>query len=201
MDRRSSLKLIGLASVGSLSGCTWTSDDVERARQATHAAKATGSFERQFFTEREFQLASVLSDLTIPADDRSGSASEVGVPEFIDFIVTENAWMETPLRGGLAWLDRHARTRFGSGFIEIADEQRRSILDEIAFPEDAEPDVQHGVAFFNIFRSLIASGFWTTREGIDDLGYLGNTAVASFAGPPQSEMDRLGVTFDDWEVA
>jgi hypothetical protein len=200
MDRRTSLKLLALGPLPLAAGCTWSTDDAERAQEQAAAARAAGDTTRQFFTDHEFETVRVLSDLILPADDRSGSASEVGVPEFMDFMMTDRPSMQVPFRGGLSWLDVHTRSRFGRTFVEATDEQRRSVLDEIAYPEDAAPEVQHGVAFFNRFRDLTASGFWSSREGMEDLRYLGNRAISRWEGAPQAEMDRLGLTFDDWET-
>lgn len=201
MDRRTSLKLFALAPLPVMAGCTWTSDDVEQARQQAETARAAGDGTRQFFTDHEFETAGVLADLILPADDRSGSATDLGVPEFMDFMLADVPGLQVPIRGGLAWLDVHSRRRFEHTFLEATDEERRSLLDEIAYPEDADPGVEHGVAFFNRFRNLTASGFWTTKEGMADLEYLGNRAVPRWEGAPQAEMDRLGLTFEGWEVA
>ncbi len=200
MDRRTSLKLLALAPLPVVAGCEWSSSDVQHAHESTTAAQAAGDGTLQFFTEHEFETVKVLADLVIPADDRSGSASELGVPQFMDFFVSEQPTMQTPMRGGLAWLDMHSRRRFGHPFLEATNDERIRILDEIAYPNDAAPEVQHGVVFFTRFRDLTASGFWTTKAGMDDLQYLGNTFVQTWEGAPPSEMERLGLTFDDWET-
>ncbi len=201
MDRRSSLKLVALAPLPFMAGCTWTTDDVEQAQQQAGAAHAAGDTSRQFFTDHEFETAGVLANLIFPADSRSGSATDVGVPAFMDFMMIDRPSLQVPFRGGLAWLDVHARRRFEKPFVEITDAQQRSILDEIAFPEDVAPEVKHGVAFFNRFRDLAASGFWSSKEGMADLRYMGNVGVHKWEGAPQAEMDRLGLTFTDWNVA
>lgn len=200
MDRRTSLKLLALAPLPVVAGCEWSSSDVQHAHESATAAQAAGDGTLQFFTEHEFETVKVLADLVIPADDRSGSASELGVPQFMDFFVSEQPTMQTPMRGGLAWLDMHCRRRFGHPFLEATNDERISILDEIAYPNDAAPGVQHGVVFFTRFRDLTASGFWTTKAGMDDLQYLGNTFVQTWEGAPPAEMERLGLTFDDWET-
>ena len=201
MDRRTTLKLLALAPLPFAAGCQWSDDDVEHAHQQATAARAAGDGTRQFFTEHEFDTVRTLSALVLPADDRSGSASDLGVPEFMDFMVSDVEGLQVPMRGGLAWLDAHTRRRFGHPFVEATDEERRRVVEEIAYPDNAAPEVAHGVAFFNRFRDLTASGFWTTREGMADLGYAGNVVVHEWTGPPQEEMDRLGLTFDDWETA
>ena len=197
MDRRESFKMIALAPL--MAGFTWTGRDVERAREQTVAARAAGDFEPQFFTAHEYETVRILVDLILPADERSGSATELGVPEFMDFMMTDRPDMQTPMRGGLAWLDAHTHRRFGRTFAEATEDERKQILDEIAYPEEAAPEVAHGVAFFNRFRNLTASGFWTTKEGMEDLQYMGNRFVTKWEGAPEAEVKRLGLSFPDWD--
>jgi hypothetical protein len=193
LTRREALRTVA-ASVGAL---TWTSGDVRRAVEALRAAPAVPAFEPKFFTTSEWTTVRVLVDLIIPRDARSGAATDAGVPEFMDFMLTENAGMQIPMRGGLAWLDTECRERFGKGFIDCADAERRAVLDDIAWPARARPELSPGVAFFSRFRDLTASGFWSSETGIRDLRYLGNTAVAEWTGCPPDQLQRLGVTYDD----
>lgn len=196
MDRRESLKLLALAPFT----FTWTRRDAELASQKATAARAAGVFRAQFFTDEEYETVRILVDMIIPADDRSGSATDVGVPEFMDFMMTDRPAMQTPMRGGLAWLDTYTQERFDASFAEVSDEQRREVLDAIAYPGDADPELSHGVAFFSGFRDLTASGFWTTREGMADLGYMGNTFVSEWTGAPDEEIDRLGLERAPWDT-
>jgi len=196
MDRRESFKMIALAPL--MAGFTWTGRDVERAHEQTVAARAAGDFEPQFFTAHEYETVRLLVDLILPADERSGSATELGVPEFMDFMMTDRPDMQTPMRGGLAWLDAHTLRRFGHTFAAATEDERRRVLDEIAYPEEAAPELAHGVAFFNRFRNLTASGFWTTKEGMEDLQYMGNRFVTKWEGAPKAEVERLGLSFPDW---
>ena len=46
---------------------------------------------------------------------------------------------------------------------------------------------------FNAFRDLTASGFWTSKMGITDLQYIGNTVVAEWKGCPDEVLKKLGV--------
>jgi hypothetical protein len=101
--------------------------EVTRAAGAARAALDT-SFTPAFFTPHEYATARMLAELVIPRDGRSGGALDAGVPVFMDFILAENPGMQTPMRGGLAWLDTESRERFGAGFVEIQDVQRRAIL-------------------------------------------------------------------------
>jgi hypothetical protein len=139
----------------------------------------------------------ILVDLIIPRDERSGSATDAGVPEFMDFILNDQKGQQTPMRGGLAWLDTECRERFGRDFTDCDDAQRRALLDDIAWPAKARPEMSQGVAFFNRFRDLTATGFWSSKMGVEDLGYMGNTAVAEWKGCPDEQLKRLGVSYGD----
>ncbi len=149
----------------------------------------------RFFTAHEWRTVRVLANDVMPRDERSGSATEAGVPEFMDFILLDQPDLQLPMRGGLAWLDAHADRRFGAAFADGTAAQRASVLDEIAWPTRARPDVSHGVAFFSMFRDLTASGFWTSRIGVTDLRYWGNTVVHQWDGCPPEALAKLGVSY------
>lgn len=153
------------------------------------------AFTPAFFTAHEWETVRVLVDLIIPRDARSGSATEALVPEFMDFILNENSGMQTPVRGGLAWLDDESRERFGQTFTGATDAQRRQILDDIAWPKRARPEFSQGVAFFNRMRDLTASGFYSSQIGVADLQYIGNTVVAEWTGCPPDALNKLGVSY------
>ena len=169
--------------------------EVKRAAVAARAAVAQDGFTPAFFTADEYRTVRILSELVIPRDGRSGGAIDAGVPEFMDFILNENPGMQVHFRGGLAWLDTEARERFGANFADIADARRRAILDDIAWPKRAKPEHSQGVAFFNRFRDLTASGFFSSELGVIDLQYQGNTFVMEWQGCPPEALAKLGVSY------
>lgn len=152
-------------------------------------------------TPEERRLASVLADVILPADDRSPAASAVGVVDYLDEFVSAPGHEEqlATVRGGLAWLNREAQGRFGAGFADIADDQRRDICDEICFEPDAPPSLKPQARFFDLFRDAVSTGFWTTDEGMRDLGYVGNVPLPSFDGPPPEVLAQLGLSGEDLE--
>ena len=165
-------------------------------REAMAAETAAGApQDLKFFTPHEWETVRVLVDLIIPRDERSGSATDAGVPEFMDFFIDAYPSMRLPIRGGLAWLDTESRSRFGRSFVEAAEGERTAILDDIAWPERARPEMSQGVAFFNRFRDLTSSGFWSTRMGVDDLRFMGNRGMATWDGCPPEALARLGVSY------
>lgn len=150
----------------------------------------------RFFAPHEWHTVRLLVDHIFPRDQRSGSATDAGVPEFLDFIVFERADLHTPMRGGLGWLDEYCRGRFAAAFADCRPADRLRALDAIAWPERATPDVSQGVAFFSQLRDLTASGFWSSPMGVADLQYLGNTVVHEWTGCPPAALDKLGVHYD-----
>ena len=179
-------------------------DALERAADHVHAAltpDAQGAgqparprpYVPKQFTPDEWRLLRMLVDYVIPRDARSGSATDAGVPEFMDFMLGEYTSMRTWMRNGLGWMNAEGRKRFGHAFVSCTDAQRREILDAIAYPKRAAADVKAGVEFFNNLRNLTASGFYSSRIGIADLGYVGNRPVAEWKGTPPEVMRKLGL--------
>jgi hypothetical protein len=197
IDRRDVLKLF--ASAPMAAGFAWTETEAAEAHRlaqaALGAAQAGAAFTPTFFTPHEYETVRVLVDLIIPKDERSGSATEAGVPEFMDFILADQPARQTAMRGGLAWLDVECQKRFDKKFLDCSAPERTAVLDDIAWPQRVKPALSHGAAFFSSFRDLTATGFWTTKMGIDDLQYLGNKYVARWTGCPDEALKQLGVRY------
>ena len=133
--------------------------------------------------------------MIIPKDERSGSASEAGAPEFVDHFVAIQERRQVAMRGGLVWLDTECRRRFDKAFLGCADAERRQVLDDIAYPAKADPRFSHGVRFFSALRDLVAGGFWSSKVGVKDIGYIGNVPN-QWDGAPQAVLDKLGLKYD-----
>ena len=195
MKRREVLKILLAAPAATF---TWSEAEAIQATAAAQTAKAAAQpFVPKFFTATEFKLVRLLADIVIPKDERSGSATDAGVPEFMDFMMIDQPARQVAMRGGLAWLDHECQQRFDTIFLDCSDAQRTAVLDDIAWPAKAKPEYAHGVAFFSSFRDLMAAGVWTTRIGIDDLQYLGNRSVARWNGCPDAALKKLGVSYTD----
>ena len=212
MDRRKSLKIIFTGAVAVpavIAGCT---DDIK-----TVSAKAEPVFTidrnpaeienekrllamDKFFTDHEMATIAILSDIIIPADEVSGSATDAKVPEFIEFIVKDMPYHQTPLRGGLRWLDVHCMKRFEKAFKDCNEIQQLEVVDEIAYPErKIKPGMKQGVAFFNKMRDLVATGFYTTEIGVKDIGYLGNTPN-QWNGVPDEVLKKYNLAYTEKEL-
>jgi hypothetical protein len=155
---------------------------------------------RRFFTPRELRTVRVLADDIIPRDERSGSATQAGVPEFMDYnLSVEETTDETRIawRGGLRWMDRESRRRFGVPYASASAAQRHQMLDDIAWPDRVRPELRHGAAFFARFRDMTAAGFFSSAVGFKDLQYIGNTFVPVWNGCPEAALRKLGVSYGE----
>ncbi len=152
------------------------------------------SYQPKVFNPHEWRTIHILSDLMIPADARSCSASEAGVPQFIDgWLNVKQGDLLDEIRGGLTWLDMASNRSFHYDFAECSTTHQKQILDRIAYPAKAAPEDTSAVIFFNKLRDLVVSGFFTSRQGIRDLPYLGNQPQQKWNGCPPAVKARLGL--------
>jgi gluconate 2-dehydrogenase gamma chain len=100
------------------------------------------------------------------------------------------------IRGGIKWLDNECGKQYGAPFVQCSAAQQTAVCDALAYPARARPEHSHGVRFFSAIRDLTATGFFTSRIGIDDLGYQGNTFLLTWEGAPRAALDHLGVSYD-----
>ncbi len=154
--------------------------------QREKVASATGRYVPKFFSAHQYETLTSLCDTIIPKDERSGGALEAGAPEFIDLLTSENEKFQTRLGGGLMWLDNFCVDRYGKVYLESTPEQRKEVLDLIAYRKNEReiPGLSSGVAFFAVLRNMTCDGFYTSKIGIADLQYIGNTSVHEFPGCP-----------------
>jgi len=149
-------------------------------------AAAAGKYAPKFVPAKQYETLVSLCDTIIPKDEKSGGAVEAGAPEFIDLITSENVEYQTQFGGGLMWLDNHCIDEFGKVYMECTPEQRKTTLDLIAYRKNgrARPELQQGIAFFAALRDMTCDGFYTSKIGIADLQYIGNTSRTEFPGCP-----------------
>jgi hypothetical protein len=204
MKRRDSLKALTLSSLG-LAGLNPqvtvaenvpdTPVKVPGGRQKFEAERDEKLKKEKFFTEHELKTVTVLGDIIIPKDEHSGSASEAGVPAFIEFMMKDVPHNQTPMRGGIRWLDNQCKKRYNNPFVKCTKAQQIEMVDMIAYPEQATPEMSQGVAFFNTMRGFVATGFYTSQIGIKDIGYMGNTPN-QWQGVPEEVLKQYGLSYD-----
>jgi gluconate 2-dehydrogenase gamma chain len=207
MERREYLKLMLAGSVGA--GIFITAACSREDLAISEKIIASGSYGRTeeekdldrqlnsetFFTDHERRTVEVLCDIIIPADEVSGSASDAGVPDFIEFMMKDIPDFQIPTRGGLMWLDSQCNSLFGKVFIDCTITEMLSMIDIIAWPDTAAPGMEYGVRFFNRMRNLTATGFFTSQIGIGDLGYMGNRPNV-WDGVPDDVLKKHGLFYD-----
>jgi hypothetical protein len=210
MARRTAVKLIAAAAAApaALAACQPTDSDPAAPLSATKSPLAAGTPSdpdllapvvpwARSLTDDELATLASLCDMMIPADDRSPAASALGAHEFID------EWVSAPyegmqrdkvlIRGGLVWLDGESDRRFQTRFRDLTDVQRSEICDDICYGPDAAPQFQSASRFFDKVRDLTATAFYTTPEGMADLGYVGNVPLARWDPPPEAALRHVGL--------
>jgi gluconate 2-dehydrogenase gamma chain len=150
------------------------------------AAAAAGKYTPKYFDAKQYGTLRSLCDAIIPRDEKSAGALEAGAPEFIDLLTSENQKYQLALGGGLMWLDTRCVDQYGKVFMECAPEQKKEILDLIAFRKNAkkDPGLTQGIAFFALLRKMTCDGYYTSKIGIDDLQYIGNVTRSEWPGCP-----------------
>ena len=213
MDRRKSIKalLVGTAATGVLIESCNPADKkavpattekavaVDASRTPEELAVIKKLEAETFFTKEEMATITVLADIIIPKDEVSGSATDAKVPDFIEFIVKDMPEHQTPMRGGLRWLQLESFKRFDKSFNDITDKQRIEIVDAIAYPNKVKPGMQPGVSFFNLMRDLTTTGFYTSEIGVKDIGYKGNV-VNQWNGVPDEVLKQYNVAYTEKEL-
>lgn len=213
MDRRKSLKLIvtgAIATPVAIAGCK--TDDNKTS--GTNAAEPVFTLDRnpdellyekkllaeeKFFTAHEMETITILADIIIPKDDISGSASDAKVPEFIEFIVHDMPSHQVPMKGGLRWLDLQCLKQYEKSFKECSAAQRIAMVDQIAYPKKAKPEMSQGVKFFSLMRDLTATGFYTSEIGVKDIGYAGNQPN-QWNGVPEEVLAKYKLAYTEKEL-
>ncbi len=189
ISRRDILRTLAVGAVGGSVLQVIPAEAAAYIHQMVHKEKAAspaGNYTPKYFSAPQYTTLIALCDMIIPKDEKSGGALEAGAPEFIDLLTSENPKYQLKLGGGLFWLDGFCTDRFGKVFLECSPEQKKEVLDLIAFRKNAkkDPSLSQGAAFFAFLRNLTCDGYYTSKIGIADLGYIGNTSLREFPGCP-----------------
>lgn len=215
MDRRETIKSLVLGSVGAgfvLQSCINEKDEAtlengETLEEVVEEEKGYGRTPEEeardviirsktFFSEHEMETIAVLADIIIPADEKFGSATDAEVPDFIEFIVKDMPEHQTPMRGGLMWLDYESKNRYQKAFSKCSHKERIQIVDDIAYPDHVEPAKKQGAIFFNRMRNLVTTGYFTSKIGLKYLEYMGNQPNV-WDGVPEEVLTKHGLAYDE----
>lgn len=197
INRRDLLKAAVIAPAAAL---VQLAPSTAAAAPVTAAGEASTAYVPRVFDAHQWKTLHVLSDLILPADQNGGSATQAGVPEFIDDWLNLNGGrLKTEVLGGLTWLDMESNRLFGRDFATCTESQQKQLLDRLAYPQKAAPEDSGAAASFGHIRDLVLGGFYTSKIGIEELQYRGNQILASWDGCPESATSRLGVDYSHWE--
>lgn len=202
MDRRNLLKVLSAVPAAALlPGGAAKAADMSMPGMAHGAAAAVapapepGAYKPTTFDDHQYKTIVVLSDIIVPADERSGSATQAGVPEFIDQSLGFHGGNQLDaIRGGITWLDMESNRAYGHDFIDASESEKKQLLDRIAYPKTAAPEDAAGVTFFNAMRNAVLGGFYSSKMGVQDLPYLGNQMLSEWDGCPANVLEKLGVS-------
>jgi len=206
MNRRDTIKSLILGSVATglvLNGCLPNGSEAlpkvaKRplyGRTPSEKLRDEQIYKETFLNEGELSTIAVLCDIILPKNDLYGSASEAGVKEFVDFIVKDMPYQQTPLRGGLMWLDNYSNKLYSKEFVNCSHKEQLHICDQIAYPDKTNPALKQGEKFFTRMRNLTLTGYFTSKMGIKDLGYKGNTPNV-WDGVPEEVLKDHGMKYD-----
>jgi len=207
LDRRTAVKWMLAAAAGATLAPRWAFSSIASAAPEFATGYGTdpdlvkawnpGDLWPLTLTDPQRRTTAALCDTILPADATSPAASAVGVHDFID------EWISAPypacvedrtlVLDGLAWLDAESQRRFGQSFVNAIARQRTALCDDICYEPEAKPGFAAAARFFARFRDLAAGGYYTTPEGMKDVGYIGNVPLATFDGPPKELIEKLGL--------
>ncbi len=211
MDRRRSLKLIAAGAIATpiaIASCKTEDKKIPQGDPSKFTIDRNPDelkyenellAKEKFFTDHEMATITLLADIIIPKDAISGSASDAKVPDFIEFIVKDMPNHQVPMRGGLRWLDMQCLKQHEQSFKDCSHEQQIALVDEIAYPDKAKPEMKQGATFFSLMRNLTATGFYTSEIGIKDIEYQGNKAN-QWNGVPEEILKQYNVAYSEKEL-
>ena len=206
MDRRDSIRSLFLGSmVGGLAleSCVNVSEEVlaqkvwefQYGRTPKESAYDEKLLNSSFLEISEKNIINRLANLILPPNE-NGTVDQAGVTEFIEFMSKDFPDLQTPLRGGLMWLEHHCNKNFGTSFLQCSEEQQLGVLDRIAYPDPNAHEQNQEVQFFSLLRNLVLTGYFTSEAGIKELGYVGNQPNV-WDGVPEDVLQEHGLQYDE----
>jgi gluconate 2-dehydrogenase gamma chain len=195
IDRREILRYIGIASVAStfpgFRQWTFTCSHDQHAAAPAAAQAVAQPYKPLFLSPDQFRLVEHLTEMIIPADDSPG-AKAAGVAEFIDFMLANRVAVTTDeearsveerlrqgtavqvqFEGGLHWLDARSKSEYKNNFMDCASAQQVALLEELAYKSKFTPTTERGRDFFQMLRDYTVVGYYTSKIGLESLGYPG----------------------------
>src|SRR5262245_44919659 len=185
-SRRDLLRDLSLAVAGEQ---VLSAQSAEHVHQQVSQQKSAqkGTYRPKALTAHEYDTLKRLSDLIIPADDRSPGALAAGAADFIDYLCSVSDDMKEIYTGGLLWIDNAMRRRnSGKDFLGSLPTEQTALLDRIAYRQNASRELNPGIQFFTWVRRMVADAYYTSPIGMKELGFMGNGAMSEFSVPKEA---------------
>src|SRR6266478_4181182 len=184
VSRRNILRNIGALTLTTFGVNVVSAEAAQHVHNAvSDVKKSPGPYKPKCFTADEYKTLQRLADMIIPADEHSAGALAAGSPEFIDFLSSRSHELAEIYTGGFAWLDHEMNRRYSASFTGATPEQQTAMLDLIAYRKNDSPELGPGIRFFGWVRNMTVDAFYTSKVGMDDLGFMGNGAMSEFSVP------------------
>lgn len=197
VERREILRYIGIASVAATfpGFSRWCFACPADPSHSQSMPSGQSSYKPLFFAPEQFALVEHIAELIIPADDTPG-AKEAGVAEFIDFMVANRVAVsprseirstadairqgddaQVQFVGGIDWINSRSKSEFQKLFLDCTVAQQTALLEEIAYKAKIKPTTETGREFFQLIRDYTVVGYYTSKVGLESLGYPGLRTV------------------------
>jgi hypothetical protein len=186
LERREILRVLALAAGASgmpgfskwAFGCGHGTEPTLQVRPSRYTPR--------FFSQDEYEAVEILSDIILPNDGTPG-ARDAGASEFIDFMVSSDPGVQYRFRYGLSWLDAHARASGARDFRALSPDARVALLRPLAETTPGDASLDEGRRFFTLVREYTLMGFYTSRIGLEQLGYPGLQIYTEAPGCPHPD--------------
>lgn len=177
-----------LLTLGGTGAQLLSAQQAAHVHQAVAAEQAKGAYKPKVFNAHEYATLQRLAEIIMPPDEHSKSALDAGAPEFIDFLCSVNDELSAIYTGGMGWLDEQMKRRYQATFVDAKPEQQTAMLDLIAYRknEAEHPELGPCIRFFTWARNMMVDAYYTSKAGMDDLGFMGNGAMAEFSVPKEA---------------
>lgn len=155
-----------------------TAEAAQHVHESAAAATTGGVYKPKALTQHEFDTLKMLCEIIVP-----GAASKGGATEFIDLLSSQNPEMMGIYTGGIAWIDEEMRRQYHAEFLAAKDDQRKALLDVLAFTKNRTEANAPGIKFFAWARRMTVDAYYTSAAGMKEVGYMGNRAIKEFHTP------------------
>lgn len=177
-DRRETLKILG--AIGSTCAFPFATNELYAQHVHERPGPQAPAGAPVFFNEAQMEMIGAIANRIIPPTDTRG-AIDAGVPSYIDLVVSRNETLQEIFMAGLAWLTEESKLRHDKTFATLETGEQIHMLNPLSDAVDKGEEQGTAERFFRAIKSLTADGYYTSQIGLmDELGYVGNTALAAF---------------------